>query len=770
MCPGKPTKNMEKDFWKDSEAYWITCKKSNHSKSNQWICYRKTFRLFKLPKEAPLRIAVDSKYWLWLNGKLAVRGGQLKRGPTPMDTYYDLIDLHSYLLTGSNTIAILQWYFGKDGFSHINSGKAAMLLEGQFGEKKVVTDSSWKVKMNPAFGDTGKPFPNYRLPESNIRYNAERILEGWEKSNYDDSNWGSPKLLGKPGDPPWNQLVKRPIPQWDTSDLREYKNLIELALPRESTGEKLTCDLPYGAQVTPYLKIKSPRGKKIDIWTDSYEFAGALSLRAEYISRQGEQEYENFGWMSGHKVHYYIPEGVEILDLRYRESGYDVDFAGEFKCNDGLLNSLWEKGRRSLYVNMRDTYFDCPERERAQWWGDVVNELSESFYVLGRKSDLLTKKAINELIGWQRTDNSVFSPVPSGNWDRELPTQMLNSVGYFGLWTYYKYTGDESTIRAVYPGVKRYLSIWEQDPDGLVKKRDGGWAWLDWGENIDETALYNLWFYLALMGQRNMAQVCEINQDLPVIEGRMKELRDNFNKIFWNGTEYRSSDYDGETDDRVNALAVLAGLAEEEKFPYILTILQNHYHSSPYMERYVLEALFRMRRPLIAIRRMRERYRPMVEDWRSTLWEFWEGKEGSYNHGWSGGPAIMMGKYLAGIAPDCPGFKTYSVLPQMGDITYVYAKVSLRRGSINVEVQKWKNTFELQITSPPGTEATVGVPKKEFKTVDSILVNDTLVWEGGKTIRDLQGVSFGGETKYYYLFQVYPGCWIIKAQGIDLRP
>lgn len=25
---------------------------------------------------------------------------------------------------------------------------------------------------------------------------------------------------------------------------------------------------------------------------------------------------------------------------------------------------------------------DCPDRERAQWWGDEVNELGEAFYVL----------------------------------------------------------------------------------------------------------------------------------------------------------------------------------------------------------------------------------------------------------------------------------------------------------------------------------------------------------------------------------------------------
>ena len=92
--------------------------------SNQWICYRKTINLAEAPTQAMARIAVDSKYWLWINGEPVVFEGQLKRGPTPKDTYFDRVDLTKYLRKGDNTIAVLVWYFGKDGFSHKSSGKA----------------------------------------------------------------------------------------------------------------------------------------------------------------------------------------------------------------------------------------------------------------------------------------------------------------------------------------------------------------------------------------------------------------------------------------------------------------------------------------------------------------------------------------------------------------------------------------------------------------------------------------------------------------------
>jgi alpha-L-rhamnosidase len=82
---------------------------------NTWTCYRKSFVLQRVPATAPTRIAVDSKYWLWVNGQLVVREGGLKRGPTPTDTYYDALDLAPALVKGSNTVAVLVWYFRQTG-------------------------------------------------------------------------------------------------------------------------------------------------------------------------------------------------------------------------------------------------------------------------------------------------------------------------------------------------------------------------------------------------------------------------------------------------------------------------------------------------------------------------------------------------------------------------------------------------------------------------------------------------------------------------------
>lgn len=94
------------------KAQWISIPQEN-AQPNQWLCFRKHFNCAEQGVRAQLHVAVDSKYWLWVNGKLVVFEGGLKRGPNPCDTYYDSVDLTDYLHQGENLIAVQVWFFGK---------------------------------------------------------------------------------------------------------------------------------------------------------------------------------------------------------------------------------------------------------------------------------------------------------------------------------------------------------------------------------------------------------------------------------------------------------------------------------------------------------------------------------------------------------------------------------------------------------------------------------------------------------------------------------
>jgi alpha-L-rhamnosidase len=720
--------NPESHTWK---AKWIN---SSHvqNKSNSWTIYHNKANIRENFSKATINIAVDSKYWLWINGELVIFEGGLKRGPNPIDTYYDELDVTQFVKRGENTIAVLVWYFGKDGFSHHSSGKTGLLFELFTDEKlQLISDRKWYVIPHPAYRHSYEGTqPNYRLPESNIVFDARIDTENFTRKDYRPGRNNTVYEMGPAGMQPWNNLVKRPIPQWKDSGLRPYASAP--AMPFIASGDTIVCILPYNSQITPYFKIRAAEGLKIEMLTDNYKGGSEYNLRGKYITRDGIQEYESLGWINGHEMYYVIPEGVEVLDLKYRETGYNTEFAGSFESPDTLLNTLWEKAQRTLYINMRDSYMDCPDRERAQWWGDLVNQMSESFYSLCPESHKLARKGIYELMAWQKDDGTLYSPIPAGNWNSELPMQMLNSIGLYGFWTYFLYTGDTTTIRDVMPGVKKYLELWQIKESGLVENRPGDWTWGDWGNNKDMPVLYNTWYFLACRGYALMADAIGLDEEREWAEERILSIRENFNETFWTEEEYRSPEYTGETDDRANALAVLAGFADPEYYPVLVEVFQNNQHASPYMEKYVLEALFAMGFDELALERMKNRFLPMIESELTTLWEGWGiGEEGygggTYNHGWSGGGLTMLSKYVGGVTPASPGFKAVEVRPILGGLTKAKAVVSTVRGEIAVETDtEIVNTFSQYINSPEDMDLRIFFPENP-KRIVSVSINDVLI-------------------------------------------
>lgn len=691
------------------KAKWINTERCQ-SATNTWLIYRKTFDLDEIPFSLIANIAADTKYWFWLNDELVVFEGGLKRGPTPKDTYYDPVEIAPFLKQGTNTIAILVWHFGKDGFSHINSGKAGLLFSAQTSGIEVVSDQTWGCTLAEAYQNTEAPFPNFRLPESNIRYDARLGLANWYQSDF-IVTLPMAQPFADAGEGPLGELMKRPIPQWKNSGIVDYEDI-----RKSEKGDTLFCKLPYNCHITPYLKVKANAGKIIHICTDNYGGGSATNIRAEYVTNEGIQEYENLGWMSGHEVWYIIPDEVEVLEVKYRETGYDADFDGSFSCNDPFYTELWKRSARTLYVTMRDNYMDCPDRERAQWWGDEVNELGETFYALSPSSHKLAVKGIYELMQWQRKDGTIYSPVPAGNWDKELPLQMLASVGWYGFYTQYYYSADSLFVPRIYDGLKTYLhQVWKLDKSGLVEERNGGWSWGDWGNNVDMGVLTNCWYYLALKAEREFAIMLHKEEDAKQIATIMDTMQKCFNNKFWIGSAYRSPGYRGRTDDRAQAMAVLSGLASEDKYPALIKVFYEEEHASPYMEKYVLEALFVMKQEEFALERMKQRYSYMLSYDYTTLFEGWGiGAEGygggTINHAWSGGPLTLLSQKVCGIEPTSPGFKTFKVEPQLGTLTEAKAVVPTHYGNIEVDIHKKGKRLKIKIVVPEGTEATLLFP------------------------------------------------------------
>ena len=692
----------------------------HQSRPNTWMIWRKTAQIEKVPGSVKARIATDSKYWLYINGTLAVFEGGLKRGPEPGASYYDEVEIAPYLHEGDNTIAVLTWYFGLNGFSHVSSGTAGLLFEAEGDGVEILSDLTWQGKVYGAYGETGDPRPNYRISESNIRFDAREEIEGWYLPEF-DGKLGSVMPIDVENSS-LGKLVKRPIPQWKDYGLQPYES-------QEWKGDTLVCKLPYNCQCTPYIKLKSDgEGKLVSIMTDVHTIdRQSHTVRCELITRSGEQAYENFGWFNGHEVWYIVPEGVEVEEVKYRETGYGCDFTEPFTCNDTFFSELWKRAQRTLYITMRDNYMDCPDRERGQWWGDAVNELGEAYYSLSPESAQLGFKALNEIFSWQKRSGVLYSPVPAGNWNKELPCQILATTGWYGIYTLCYYGDDFSMALKHYDRLRRYLhEVWQTDSDGLAILRHGGWFWGDWGEHKDQLLLQNTWYYLALKSERELALRFGKDKDVEEISQMMRKIEANYDKRFWTGSCYRSPEYDGETDDRGNALAVVSGLASKDKYPQLKKVLTTEYHASPYMEKYVLEALFAMDAADEGLDRMRKRYEVMVnypglttlpENWIDETRKLEPGEpmihafSGTYNHGWTGGPLTILSQKVCGVEPTSPGFKTFRVRPQMGYLKQAGCHVSSVCGEIAVNIlRKGKSKLVVEVTVPEGTSAEVVFP------------------------------------------------------------
>ncbi len=749
---------VDAQVWK---AKWISSKVSS-SDINTFFAFRKQINIQQVPQTAIARIAVDSKYWLWINGKPVIREGGLKRGPNVNNTYYDEVDIAPWLTTGNNTIAVMVWYFGKEGISHRNSGKCGLIFDCQTGTFDLLSDNTWQCKWLEAYQTAAAPLPNFRLSESSLLYDSQKELNNWITDF--SIAFDQPEESAAFGQPPWNVLEKRTIPQWKDYGVKNY--ISQTVTPDFNGNSLINCKLPYNAQINPYFKIDAPApGLKIVVYTDNYsEFNGSGNgLRFEYITKKGVQEFEAPGWLNGHIVYYSMPRNINILDLKFRETGYDADFAGSFSCSDPFYNTYWQKAVRTMYVNLRDDYMDCPDRERGQWPSDAVVESGIAYHALSPAVFPLSKKWFTEMLNWQKADGTLYGPVPGG-WSVDLPDQTLTALGIFGLWNYYMHSGDKDMLQSYYHAIQKYLQLWNISTDGLVVDRKGYDFWGDRTGNKDVRVIANVFYYLTLQCLQQSAAVMGLTADSDNYLLQMKKFKDAFNKQFWNGVAYRDPLYTKATDDRSQALAVIARLADPDKYPKIFDVLKSSWFASTYMEKYIMEALFVMGQGDFALKRFKTRFDFMVNTNRfSTLWEDWtldKGPDGygTINHGWAGGGLTVLSEYLCGIKPLEPGFSAFSLMPDPATIKSASLRISTAKGLVESSYTQSVDSLSLQATVPNASRCIVGIQNR----YDRILLNGKIIWESGYYKNSSDMIPAGTDSARIK-FSLQSGKWNIQA-------
>lgn len=677
---------------------------------DSYVAFRKTFTLEQAVPTATAFISAADKYVLWVNGELVVLDGSLKRGPTPYDSYYDTVELTN-LKQGENTIALLVAFNGRSGDGSIvpvlvdeegdEYTQAGLIFELDAGGTTICSDSSWKAARHTGYKNrvtAGADYPGYSqssmLAERNVYFDARDDLGDFMAEGYNDSEWEDATPVSKAGDLPFGDLYSamiQPIRFQDIVDFSNSASYVGTPLTQDTT---LVLDLPGNIQFTPYFELEAPAGKKLTLYTDTYTDKQELpNFKDTYVTADGAQCYENYPWRSGSKLIIEAEAGVTFTRLGYRASGFNGEQAGSFTSSDPGLDQLWQESLNTLAICMRDTYMDCPERERGPYMGDASNEIDAALYSYDQGGLDLTKKAILACVAWTGADGAIPSRAPSVK-PQEIPNQSL--IFMTSVYHYWLHSGDRETAEAYCNAFLNYLRLVEME-NGLPVYRDGSWTWDDWGDRIDTRLLQTGIYYYALNVTKSLADDLGITEGTEFLAERMDSMRENWRAVYYTEEGFKSPD-SKYVDDRANAMLALSGLAGEEDWPLITDVIMSTYQASPFIEKYVLEALCAMGRVDLALQRMRDRYAPMLKDEYDTLWETFDGETGTVNHGWTAAPLYILSKYAAGIRPTQAGFEAYEIAPG-NELDSFHCTVWTPKGEITAELETAAAEKTLTVTA-----------------------------------------------------------------------
>jgi alpha-L-rhamnosidase len=765
VCANTPNWNNAQWIWQQEDG-----------PSNTWMSFRKTITLNEIPDIVEANIAVDSKFWLWINGELVLFEGGLSRGPsqagdwdrknkiTPTNSWFDTVNIQPYLKKGENTIAILVWYWGRETHkgTHIDSSKGGLLFSAEIGNQQIVSNKTWKAIQHPAYNNSIAP-ASKAIVQYSVEFNAQKAMQDWSKNawystNFNDANWVFAAEKGKLGVAPWYNVEKNIVPHLVNHGLQNYKNHSELKFPFVSDGKIIKAKLPFNKQITPYLEIEAKAGDTIFITTDNR----LNRINATYITKKGKQSFESFSWMNGNEIRYTIPKGVKVNALKYRWMSVG-EMAGKFEIDDSFYNRLWWMGNNTLFVCARDNFMDCPDRERALWIGDVADQVGYLFYSMDNAGRQLLKKAILQTTAF--SENGVMGALGPLR-VRELVAQTLQFIAQ-GIWPYYLNTGDRETLEKAYPFVYDYLALFPMQENGLPEYRNrkspDSWDWVDWGvkKTADKKPIQTAFYYLALKEAKKMAEVLGKKEDVKWYEDRKETMKPAFQKKYWKEGFY-SSNKTKFKDDRANAIAIVSGIANTDYYNQIVeNVLISNRFSSPHFEWLAEEAICIAGNHKASLERMKAQYQSQVDKKSmSTLYEMFP-RGGSYNHAWNGSNKILS-KYIAGVRPTKVAWSEYEILPELVDFKQIKKTIPTVKGNINLEIKTNASEYVLQLTSPKETTAIVGIPKTK-KSIKQVVVNGICIWKKGKTKKKLKGISLESEDDDFLKFKIQSGIWQLKA-------
>ena len=586
-----------------------------------------------------LKIACDSAYAVWLNGKMVAFSNC---GDYPWYKLYDKIDITDKCLE-DNEILIQVWYMGAPSQTYY-VGEPGLMFEVQQGEN-VLLHSNRDV-----------------LCRQNTAYKNGycKVITGQMGFSfcYDNRITDLPAYQESAEFPAWEKLV-----------LREAKPLCLMGRANarvQEVPDGYLVDL--GEEIVGFLDLEftSPVSQKLTISYAEHLVNGEVpraigprDFSVEYIAAEGENRYLNpFRRLAGRYLHIVCEKPLTYSYIGVNSVEQPVKEKSVIFC-DALDQRIYDVSVNTLKKCMHEHYEDCPWREQAMYTMDSRNQMLcgyEAFEgVAFQRQNLLL------IAQGQREDGLLSLCFPAGN---DFPIPFFSMVYLMQLAEYVQYSGDGSVLLEVAPVVHRIMDAFTKriEENGLIASLPYPyWNFYEWEAESDReheilrkpTDPYVKQYDLILNAMYVYAG--GIYNALYGATLQIEKVRQAIQSTFYvpSAKMYKLSTI-GEHFSRLgNSMAILIGLGDE----VLADKLINGGGLIPVtlsMSTFFYDALlqFGEKYKMWILKDIRRKYKIMLDEGATTFWETekgWQDFEcaGSLCHGWSAIPVYYFKKLLS---------------------------------------------------------------------------------------------------------------------------
>lgn len=668
------------------------------------------------------------------------------------------------LLTGMGTEKTGRAVYGKTP-----SLMAQLEIEYTDGSRQVIgTDTSWKVTADGPIQEA-----DLLMGEA---YDARRELTGWSTSGFDDSGWDAAILAQDNGNPtatfyefrnpagerkgvenigtPRDLGFKRP-------KLEAFPG-VPVRVTQEITAKRFTerepgtfvFDLGQNFAGTIRLKLKGPAGQQVQIrygemlhpdgrlMTENLRKARATDFYTCKGDAKGETWEPRFTFHGFQFVELSNFPGTPTLDtVTGLVIHSDTPLVSSFECSDAMVNQLFSNVVWTQRANFLDLPTDCPQRdERMGWTGDAQAYVATAAY----NADIgaFYTKWLRELMESQRPSGAFpgYAPFPfQHGWD--FGTAWADA-GVICPWTIWQFYGDTQVIKDCWEPMTRFM-LWRKQTsvNELGIAHGNGWGdWLAQGAETPLDYVDTIYYALSARMMSEMADAIGRSDEATVYRNQFEKTKAAFQAKYLN--EDGSVNVKTQT---AQALALFADLVPDDKREatgqYLAKMLGengNHMATGFLGTRPLLPVLSASGQNDLAVFLLQSREFPSwgyeIANGATTIWERWDSytKEdafgrhnaamNSFSHYAFGAVCEWMFDTLAGIRSDGPGFQKIIIEPlppapgsnaMHEPIHWVRASYESIRGPIRSDWKLADGRFDLRVTIPANTTATVRLPASD---------------------------------------------------------